>query len=182
MQNYNVPQLHFLTGYPREDEMPAPITLGGETEGLKRMYEYLKYKQRARQFKKPNTDPSFMPSQTPSDHEGETALTSPYLKFGCLSVRKFYWELQALYKEGPHSDPPESLEGQLLWREFFTAHAYAHPNFDKIVGNPVCRQIPWDDDERLFNAWRDAKTGFDFLSLGGAFLGRVLTFSLSLCV
>lgn len=162
-ENFALPPLHFLENYPKEEELPPAVTLGGETAGLQRMFEYLKYKKRAREFKKPNTDPSLMLSPVPTDREGETALTSPYLKFGCLSPRLFYWELQKVYAEGPHSLPPESLEGQLLWREFFYANAYAYENFDKIQGNPICRQIQWDDNPEFFEAWKSGRTGYPWI-------------------
>jgi hypothetical protein len=37
------------------------------------------------------------------------------------------------------------------------------PNWDRMVGNPRCRQIPWDDDDAQFAAWRDGRTGFPFI-------------------
>ena len=37
------------------------------------------------------------------------------------------------------------------------------PNWDRMVGNPRCRQIPWDDDDARFAAWRDGRTGFPFI-------------------
>ena len=30
--------------------------------------------------------------------------------------------------------------GQLLWREFFTLCGAAIPNFDRMAGNPICKQ------------------------------------------
>jgi cryptochrome len=163
LENFSVPQLHFIKNYPNEADLAPAVTLGGESAGLQRMQQYLKNKKRARDFKKPDTNPSLMLSETPSDREGETALTSPYLKFGCLSPRLFYWELQKIYAEGPHSNPPESLEGQLLWREFFTTMGYAYPNFDKIEGNPICRQIQWDDNAEFFDAWKEGRTGYPWI-------------------
>ena len=52
-----------------------------------------------------------------------------------------------------HSQPPVSLHGQLLWREFFYTVGDGTPNFDKMEGNPVCRQIPWDKNEEYLEAW-----------------------------
>ena len=61
-----------------------------------------------------------------------------------------------------HSSPPVSLEGQLLWREFFYTVATATPNFNKMEGNAVCRQIPWDHDEKLLEAWTQVGVGLRF--------------------
>ena len=41
-----------------------------------------------------------------------------------------------------HTIPPTSLVGQLLWREFFYAAGAGTPNYDRMEGNPVCKQVP----------------------------------------
>ena len=53
-----------------------------------------------------------------------------------------------------HSQPPVSLHGQLLWREFFYTVATGTPNFDKMEGNPVCTQIDWDTKPEFLEAWK----------------------------
>lgn len=45
--------------------------------------------------------------------------------------------------KGKHSQPPVSLMGQLLWREFYYLAGHGVPRFDKMEGNPICKQIPW---------------------------------------
>jgi cryptochrome len=32
-----------------------------------------------------------------------------------------------------------------------------------MVGNPVARHIPWDDDPLLLAAWKEGRTGFPFI-------------------
>lgn len=58
------------------------------------------------------------------------------------------------------SKPPVSLRGQLLWREFFYFVGANTPNFDKMEGNPICKQVPWEEDEDKVAAWEAGKTGF----------------------
>eukprot|EP00960_Hanusia_phi_P025017 736248-Hanusia_phi.AAC.2 len=58
---------------------------------------------------------------------------------------------------GKHTQPPVSLEGQLLWREFYYVCSVATPNYERMEGNPICRQIPWGSDqkhEEFFLAWK----------------------------
>lgn len=62
---------------------------GGESVGLQMMENYFKDKKRVAEFKKPMTRPTAI--------EPDTTVLSPYLKFGCLSVRNFYWKLKDLY-------------------------------------------------------------------------------------
>ena len=65
--------------------------------------------------------------------------------------------------KGKHSAPPVSLMGQLLWREFYVAAALGTPNFGKMVGNPICRQVPWDADAKLLAAWEEGRTGYPWI-------------------
>ena len=51
--------------------------------------------------------------------------------------------------------PPISLFGQLLWREFFYCVASNNPTFDRMIGNPVCLQIPWNTDPVALAKWAE---------------------------
>ena len=50
------------------------------------------------------------------------------------TARTFYWRLQSILQKGKHSQPPVSLVGQLLWREFFYTCGATIDNFDKMKG------------------------------------------------
>ena len=103
-----------------------------------------------------------------------TTALSPYMKFGCVSARTFYHELKDVLNDlkGKHSQPPESLEGQLLWREFYYLAAHGTPNFDKMEGNRICRQIPWTWDEERLQAWEEGRTGYPWIDASMAQLKR----------
>jgi len=130
---------------------------GGESEALRRIDEYIcnERKSWVCKFEKPKTSPNSL--------EPSTTVLSPYLKTGCLSPRVMYFRLTDIYRGNSHSAPPVSLMGQLLWREFFYLVGSATPNFDKMEGNPICRQIPWQDDPKLLEAWENGKTGYPFI-------------------
>lgn len=138
-----------------EGSIEPCLYVGGETEALKRLDKYMERKTWVCRFEKPKTSPN---SLQPS-----TTVLSPYLKFGCLSCRTMYFRLLEVYKNNSHTNPPVSLLGQLLWREFFYTVAAATPNFDHMEGNPVCRQIPWIRDDKLLRAWEYGKTGYPFI-------------------
>ncbi|CAH1786882.1 unnamed protein product [Owenia fusiformis] len=140
----------------KENDLETCLYVGGESEALKRLDKYMTRQQWVCNFEKPKTEPN---SINPS-----TTVLSPYLKFGCLSARTFYHRLNEIYRHNKkHSGPPVSLEGQLYWREFFTTVGSDTPNFDKMVGNPICRQIPWDDNTQFLEAWKHGKTGYPFI-------------------
>jgi cryptochrome len=59
-----------------------------------------------------------------------------------------------------HTAPPVSLVGQLYWREYFYLASHTTANYDKMAGNPICRQIPWGRDPQVIKAWEEARTGY----------------------
>ncbi|RZF33049.1 hypothetical protein LSTR_LSTR007965 [Laodelphax striatellus] len=59
--------------------------------------------------------------------------------------------------------PPPSLHGQLLWREFFYCAATNNSNFDRMVGNPICVQIPWTNNPEALAKWANGQTGFPWI-------------------
>uniref|UniRef100_A0A8C6V081 Cryptochrome circadian regulator 5 n=1 Tax=Neogobius melanostomus TaxID=47308 RepID=A0A8C6V081_9GOBI len=149
-------------GIPTLDELGHDISSlteelfpGGEEEALRRLDEHMKRSQWVCNFEKPQTSPnSLMPS---------TTVLSPYVTFGCLSARTFWWRLTEVYRGKKHSAPPVSLHGQLLWREFFYTASVGIPNFNQMKDNPVCTQVDWDTNPEFLAAWREARTGFPFI-------------------
>ncbi|KAM6970397.1 cryptochrome circadian regulator 5 [Aplochiton taeniatus] len=152
-ENYGIPTLEDLGQDPESvGDEPFP---GGEVEALRRLDEHMKRTGWVCGFEKPQTSPnSLIPS---------TTVLSPYVTFGCLSVRTFWWRLTDVYRGKKHSEPPVSLHGQLLWREFFYTAGAGIPNFNKMVGNSVCTQVDWDSNPGYLAAWREAKTGYPFI-------------------
>jgi cryptochrome len=161
---------------------PAATTphRGGETIALKTLADLVKDKRYTATFEKPKTSPAQFEPQS-------TTLLSPFLHFGALSVREFYWQVQdvvASYGKGA-SSPPTSLTGQLIFRDmYFAAQAAIGAKFTQTAGNPHCRFIPWhlpsqvDSDtglvtdkytvdseqaERWFQRWKHGVTGFPWI-------------------
>lgn len=152
-EKYGVPSLEEL-GFDTDGLFP-PVWQGGESEALVRLERHLERKAWVASFGRPKMTPqSLLPSQTG---------LSPYLRFGCISTRLFYHQLTDLYKKIKKAFPPLSLHGQLLWREFFYCAATKNPNFDKMLGNPICVQIPWDKNAEALAKWASVSKGLSFL-------------------
>ncbi|PIA65488.1 hypothetical protein AQUCO_00100768v1 [Aquilegia coerulea] len=152
----NVPTIEEL-GYGDISQEEFTPFKGGESEALKRLRESLNDKEWVASFEKPKGDPSAFLKPA-------TTVLSPYLKFGCLSSRYFYQCVQDVYKNvKKHTSPPVSLNGQLLWRDFYYTVSYGTPNFDQMKDNKICKQIPWDDNDELLIAWREARTGYPWI-------------------
>ncbi|XP_074972339.1 cryptochrome-2-like isoform X2 [Phalacrocorax aristotelis] len=138
--DYGVPTLEELGQDPTA--VGPNLYPGGETAALTRLDTLMERRAWVCSFKKPKTEPN---SLSPS-----TTVLSPYLKFGCLSVRTFWWRLDELYQG-------------LLWREFFYTAGASIPNFNQMVGNPVCLQVDWDKNPQHLHAWREGQTGYPFI-------------------
>ena len=41
-----------------------------------------------------------------------------------------------------------------------------NPNYAKMEKNPICLQIPWSEDEKLFQQWAKGMTGYPFIDAG----------------
>ena len=160
---YSIPSLAEM-GYT---DIPTATILGGETEALRRLDAVTAKPTWVSQFDKFKTAQSTAPAKL----ETTTTVLSAHLKFGCLSTSYMFYEIEAVYEREKDSKdmpstattPASSLRGQILWRDFFYMHAAFTPNFDKMVGNPYCKQIPWEPDQEKLKAWREARTGFPFI-------------------
>jgi cryptochrome len=151
---FGTPTLEEL-GFDTIAGLKQPVWVGGETEALLRLARHLERKAWVASFGRPKmTSQSLLASQTG---------LSPYLRFGCLSTRLFYYQLTDLYKKIKKAIPPLSLHGQLLWREFFYCAATMNPNFDKIAGNSICVQINWDKNAIALSKWANGQTGFPWI-------------------
>ncbi|KAM9753732.1 cryptochrome-1b [Menidia menidia] len=151
---FGVPSLEEL-GFETEG-LSTAVWPGGETEALMRLERHLERKAWVANFERPRMNANSLLASP-------TGL-SPYLRFGCLSCRLFYFKLTDLYKKvKKNSSPSLSLYGQLLWREFFYTTATNNPCFDKMEGNPVCVQIPWDWNPEALAKWAEGRTGFPWI-------------------
>ncbi|PSR75486.1 DNA photolyase [Coniella lustricola] len=159
---------------------PAAATTphrGGETVALQRLDTVMADVAYAATFRKPQTSPAaFAPAST--------TLLSPFLHFGALSPRLFYHRaLEACSRfRGAPSAPPESLTGQLLFRDmYFAAQAALGAAMAQTVGNPQVRYVPWHlpskveyvggasytidhpQAEEWFQRWAAGTTGFPWI-------------------
>jgi cryptochrome len=157
---------------------------GGETIALQRLDKMMADQKYIATFRKPQTSPAAF--EPPS-----TTLMSAFLHFGALSVRTFYWScrevLDAYTEKGKKdaSSPPESLIGQLLFRDmYFAAQAAIGAPFTQTAFNGYCRFVPWhlpsklDPDTKMatleyeidsqqaeiwFQRWKAGMTGFPWI-------------------
>ena len=89
-----------------------------------------------------------------------TALISPYLTSGVLSVRQCIAALQA----GSEDDCwlENTWLNELIWREFYRHLLVAFPDLSKLqpFRPEVERRIQWQHQPELFRRWCEGETGF----------------------
>ncbi|CAK8996235.1 unnamed protein product [Durusdinium trenchii] len=133
---------------------------GGEQEALSRLRHVCADADYVCQFEKPKTASTGRPG---CPWEPSTTGLSPYLKFGCLSVRTAWHAIDQCIRGKRHSEPPQSLHGQMLFREMFYLLGASVPNFDRNEGNSMCKPIPWGDNPVFLQAWQEGRTGYPFI-------------------
>ena len=132
-------------GIEKEREDLNKVYVGGEENALKHLEARLEIEKAA--FRKGN----FLPNRRNPDILCPPKSLSPDLRFGCLSVRKFYWDIQSIYDEivtGEKEDgEAPHIVIQLLWREFFYTMSVNNPYYGEMDRNPICINIPWYPSE-----------------------------------
>uniref|UniRef100_A0AAV1V426 Photolyase/cryptochrome alpha/beta domain-containing protein n=1 Tax=Peronospora matthiolae TaxID=2874970 RepID=A0AAV1V426_9STRA len=181
LELFAVPHLTELGLTPPDPHTPF---IGGESEAMKRLDAFCKDERRVGLFEKPKTSPVAIDAAS-------TTTLSPYLTFGCLSAREFFYRIMYIQLHFRNRPGPTqvTLEGQLMWREFFYCYACSSPDFDSLERNPICKQVDWrllgeeyvshpeldqqcllgttDAEEKLamyhLQCWKDGRTGFPWI-------------------
>ena len=81
----------------------------------------------------------------------ETTILSPYIKFGCVSIREVY---HAFVKAHGHRS---GLIRELIWREFFAHVLYGFP---RVLSGYTFKGIRWRTSKTGFDKWTKGETGF----------------------
>jgi deoxyribodipyrimidine photo-lyase len=86
----------------------------------------------------------------------ETTRLSPFIKFGCVSIREVYFQLKKVL--GIKND----LIKQLYWREFYYNIAYEYDYVFSKKGNlkDKYNKIEWNYNRSHINKWMSGNTGF----------------------
>ncbi|XP_035782382.1 cryptochrome-1 [Anopheles albimanus] len=136
---------------------------GGETRALESLGARLKQEEEA--FR----EGYYLPTQAKPEILGPATSMSAALRFGCLSVRMFYWCVHDLFAKVQASSQfkcpiGQHITGQLIWREYFYTMSVRNPHYGEMERNPICLNIPWYEpvDDSLVR-WKEGRTGFPLI-------------------
>lgn len=133
---------------------------GGETNALRHLQARISVEEKAFE------EGYYLPNQARPDLVSPPTSQSAALRFGCLSVRRFYWTIHDLFNEVNKGQLPstQNITGQLIWREYFYTMSVDNIYYAEMLRNPICLNIPWyKTDEKLLDKWRNGKTGYPFI-------------------
>lgn len=144
-----IPTLQEL-GFPKDEALYTNLWVGGETEASSRLSRFFG----RRTFH----------SEEPTNWLMNKDSLSPYFRFGCLSPRQFFCQLKQFASTSSKGQQLyEQIVKNLLLREFSFLVGSSAPKLDLMEGNSLCIQLPWDQNEKYLNAWRNGKTGYPWV-------------------
>ncbi len=126
--------------------MPSLAELGFRPSGL-RFHEPRTSEQHLRRYAETRDWPA---------QDGSSRL-SLHLRFGTRSVRQAAREALGV---------SETFVNELIWREFYMAILWHFPHVAERAFKPAYDRIPWANDERLFEAWCQGRTGYPLVDAG----------------
>jgi deoxyribodipyrimidine photo-lyase len=88
-----------------------------------------------------------------------TSELSVHLKYGCIHPRTLHADLG-------DSDAERTFAGELIWRDFYADVLWHRPDSARADWNEAMTDLPYDDDEALFRAWAQGRTGYPFVDAG----------------
>ncbi|RFS15929.1 DASH family cryptochrome [Emticicia sp. C21] len=140
---------------PVLDERSAFNFKGGETEGLKRLNEFIWQKGLLKTYK-----------ETRNGLIGEdySSKISPWLSLGCISPRQVYEQVKKYESEVVANESTYWLIFELIWRDYFYFSALKHgTRMFKASGikNDLMRQ--WSRNKSTFETWVKGETGVPFI-------------------
>jgi len=172
--NYCQLSEHILGDMGVHLKIPTPEDLGFVHNGEKKVYQggerkALKHFNRRVEIEKEAfLDGSFLPNRRDPDILCPPKSLSPDLKFGCLSVKTFYWAIYDAFHQINEGSPPASynIVSQLIWREFFYMMSTNNPFYAEMKRNLICINIPWSENQEHLALFNDGRTGYPFIDAG----------------
>ena len=89
-----------------------------------------------------------------------TSRLSAYLRSGVVSVRRVLAETQARRADFPRREGADTFLSELAWRDFYYQILSEFPYVADGAFKTALNAVQWENDETLFQAWRDGKTGY----------------------
>jgi len=85
-----------------------------------------------------------------------TSELSPYIKFGCISIREVYQAFKTKH----------DFIRQLFWRDFYANILYSFPHVLGSAMKSNYNKVHWHNNSNLFKKWCNGETGYPVVDAG----------------
>jgi deoxyribodipyrimidine photo-lyase len=99
--------------------------------------------------------------------EKGTSQLSPHLRMGTISPRTVVaWvEKEAARRPKARADI-DTFIGEIIWRDFYKQILWHHPHVATSCFKPQYNDLKWENNQRLFAAWCEGRTGYPIVDAG----------------
>jgi deoxyribodipyrimidine photo-lyase len=99
--------------------------------------------------------------------EAGTSQLSPHLRLGSISPRTVLASAsRAARAQAKVASDAGTFVGELIWRDFYRQILWHFPHAATGAFKPAYRHLKWSNNERLFAAWCEGRTGFPIVDAG----------------
>ncbi|XP_053323574.1 cryptochrome DASH [Spea bombifrons] len=144
--------------FGQEDPLTDPRTAfpcsGGETQALQRLGYYLWDTNLVASYKETRNGLIGM------DYSTKFA---PWLALGCISPRYVHEQIQKYERERTANQSTYWVIFELLWRDYFRFVALKYGRRIFFLRGLQQKSVPWKKDAKLFDAWKEGRTGVPFV-------------------
>lgn len=92
-----------------------------------------------------------------------TSQLSAALKFGAIGIRTVWAAAEEVYQRSRSDETRQNVQTwqqELCWREFYQHAMFFFPELAGGAYREPFKDFPWQNDETLFQAWCEGKTGY----------------------
>ncbi|XP_077591772.1 cryptochrome DASH [Stigmatopora nigra] len=155
LQEGNIPTADDLQQMePLNDPRSAFPCTGGESQALSRLQHY---------FWDTNAVAAYKETRNGLVGVDYSTKFAPWLAMGCISPRYIYHQICKYEKERTANQSTYWVIFELLWRDYFKFVALKFGNRLFHLKGLQDKTIPWKTDMKLFNAWKEGRTGVPFV-------------------
>jgi len=98
---------------------------------------------------------------------GASSRMSPHLRLGTISPREMLGAAEQAAEKHPAARRQiDTFVSELIWREFYRQILWYFPHVAESCFRPEYDGLKWENDERLFRAWCEGRTGFPMVDAG----------------
>ncbi|XP_044281217.1 cryptochrome DASH-like [Varanus komodoensis] len=139
---------------PSSDPRSAFPCSGGETQALKRLQHY---------FWETNLVASYKETRNGLIGLDYSTKFAPWLSLGCISPRYIYEQIRKYEKERTANQSTYWVLFELTWRDYFRFVALKYGRKIFLLGGLQDKEVAWKKDPKLFDSWKEGRTGVPFV-------------------